>query len=155
MSSYLAATKQRGGILLMSLVLLAAFLVMMIAMVRLVGRQATQLTVQERTEQARVLSESGVQYALWYFNNRAETGADPASPDPIELYGVDDPITGELVGYFSLSFSSQDLGGYYRISVVSLGQDGSKQDEVSIARAVLLQTAPGSDFYIREFNTEI
>lgn len=110
--------KQGGSILIISLVLLSAFLAIMIAWSRFAVRQAHVQVDQEAEERAFQASEAGVEYILFLFNDSL------FSPDTIsnfvqEIQEIDDVSTIIV----ELSFSDQTGSS---ATVLSRGYDVNK-----------------------------
>ena len=122
MRSYASLT--RGGALLVTLVILAMFLVMAVATVGLINRQFKQIVGQEEADQAFQTAEAGINYASWLLDNGL---VDYHDPQPIQGYQVTDQTKNPplVLGTFDLTFSVISYAGPLgpaAVRVVSVGK---------------------------------
>lgn len=110
-------TNQRGSILIISLVLLSAFLIIMIAWSRFASLQAHVTVDQKAEERAFQTSEAGIEYVLFLFNSGLFV------PDLINDFVQE--IVGVSSRIYEISFSDQTGSS---ATVLSRGYDVNKLD---------------------------
>lgn len=146
---------QRGGALLLSMVLLGAFVVMFIAAATLINRQFHQITQQEQEEQAFQVAEAGVFYALWFIDQDL---LDLSNPGNVTDYEVTDPTTdpAEVIGNFDLTFTvrNNEVGGPVTVDIVSVGEDAVLSELKQTIRATI-HSRDGDDFRIVEWRHDV
>lgn len=138
---------QRGGVLVITLVILVVFLVMMVATVGLVNRQFHEIVGQEQEEQAFQISEAGVSYALWLLDNDL---VDYKSPQGVTDYQVIDETKEpkEVLGTFDLTFETLSFVepiGPATIKVKSIGEDAVLTKRKQTIEAVIQSDSDPED----------
>lgn len=128
-----------GGILIITLVILAVFVVMAMAAAALVNRQFHEVAGQEQEEQAFQIAEAGVDYATWLLDQGL---VDFANPQPITDYEVTDHTQDppEVLGTFTATFETIQYtppGGPAVMRVVSVGKDTVLVNRTQTIEAVI------------------
>ncbi len=131
---------QKGSILIISLVLLSAFLVIMIAWSRFASLQAHVIADQGVEERAFQASEAGIEYVLFLLNSGV------LAPDTLtyfiqEIVGVSDSV-------FELTFSDQTASS---VTALSRGYDVNKLDrcqEIMVNIKIYSGSISSSEYYV-------
>lgn len=90
---------QRGGVLIMSMVIFSMFLVVMIATVGYVNRQFKTGAHQEIADRAFETADVGIKYVLWLLNSKSKTPQELA-----DLQGtITDPSGLNVIGDFQVT----------------------------------------------------
>lgn len=162
-SSVRAPAHVRGGITIMVLVMLVAFVVILSAFLRYIALQSHLTSDKVQEEQAFGFGDAGVNYAVWLLaaNGARRTPADLENADPgtdPDLFAATrnhkvcayDKVTknstceqGETeIGEFTLAFH-YDPPPIDRLTVTSEGKDINKPGECQTVVAVLAKFADG------------
>lgn len=144
---------ERGGALVMTLVILAVFLVMMVATAALISRQFKQIVGQEQEEQAFQIAEAGVSYGVWLLDNNL---VDYKNPQGITDYVVIDETKepSEVLGTFDLTFETLNFAepdGPLAVRVKSVGKDAVLVQRKQTIEAVI-HSSDLDDFQVIEWD---
>jgi Tfp pilus assembly protein PilX len=117
----------------MMLVIFSLFVVMLLAGMRLISLQFRQAVDQEQRNQAFQVAEAGVQYSVWLLN---EAEVPYGSLTPITDHEVQDPGSGEVIGTFTVEYTTDTSNGPVIVTATSTGQDALRSDfrETVVAR---------------------
>ena len=108
---------QKGGTLLITMVIFGMFLVLMVAAVNYVSLQYKGGAQDEIEDQSFEISDSGVEYLLWLLNSKTVTPQSLVSADN----NIVDPATQSVLGSFANATTVDGDVGSEILTFVSTG----------------------------------
>ncbi len=152
---------QRGGILLLTLLIMGVFLVIMIAGSGLIRYLSHYTTSQEPTEHAFAAADAGINYGAWLLNSGMKTPStlqpitrtitDPTN-EPVGIFDLSftagkvtstERVILAAIGLFKLSFRPPSFSSPDRVIITSIGKDYNDQNVCQIIVAIVRESIPG------------
>ena len=148
-------TQERGGVLLIVMVMMIVFVTMAAYALRFVVRQSHETINQEQEEQAFWIADSGVSYVAWLLD---PSGGNKAPGDILGLPSITNHVVTDDLGQTIGSFSLVDIvtvAGTNSIQLRSIGKDQVLTDRCQSIAVELRQLEVGGSYVVTQWNHQV